>query len=98
MEIPARSALAYAYDNVVLEALRLAQVDFRRGLLDLKHVEQMNEAIQELIADTGECEDATPALAAGKDKGSPSEESDESPSLPDLPVLRDLPPEWGTKP
>src|SRR6185437_8560788 len=37
-------------------------------------------------------------VAAGKDKGSPSEESDESPSLPDLAVLRDLPPEWDTKP
>jgi hypothetical protein len=98
MEILPRRSLSYAYDKVVLEALRLAQVDFRRGLLDLKHVEQMNEAIQELIADTVECEDATPAVAAGKDKGSPSEESDESPSLPDLPVLRDLPPEWRTKP
>jgi hypothetical protein len=98
MEILPRRSLSYAYDKVVLEALRLAQVDFRRGLLDLKHVEQMNDAIQELIADTVECEDATPAVAAGKDKGSPSEESDESPSLPDLPVLRDLPPEWGTKP
>jgi predicted PurR-regulated permease PerM len=98
IEILSRRSLSYAYDKVVVEALNLAQIDFRRGLLDLKHVEQMNEAVQELIADTIDCEDATPPVAAGKDKGSPSEESDESPSLPDLAVLRDLPPEWDTKP
>jgi hypothetical protein len=82
----------------VLEALNLAQIDFRRGLLDPKHVEQINEAVHELVADTIDSEDVTPA-AARKDNGSASvEESDESPSLPDLPVLRDLPPEWGAKP
>ena len=59
MEIFPRRSLSYVYDKVVLEALHLAQIDFRRGLLDSKHVEQMNEAVDELIADTIDCEDIT---------------------------------------
>jgi len=98
VEILPRRSLSYVYDKVVLKALNLAQIDFRRGLLDPKHIEQINEAVHELIADTIDSEDATPA-AARKDNGSASvEESDESPLLPDLPVVRDLPPEWGAKP
>jgi predicted PurR-regulated permease PerM len=81
-----RRSLSYVYDKVVLEALNLAQIDFRRGLLDPKHIEQINEAVHELIADAVDYEDVTPP------------ESDEPPSLPDLPVLRDLPPEWGGQP
>jgi predicted PurR-regulated permease PerM len=99
VEILPRRSLSYVYDKVVLEALNLAQIDFRRGLLDPKHVEQINEAVNELMADTIDYEDVTPPAAARKDNGSASvEESDESPSLPDLPVLMDLPPEWGGKP
>ena len=99
VEILPRRSLSYVYDRVVLEALNLAQIDFRRGLLDPKHVEQINEAVDELMADTIDSEDVTPAAVARKDNDSASvEESDESPSLPDLPVLRDLPPEWGAKP
>jgi hypothetical protein len=67
-------------------------------LLDPKHVEQMNEAVRELIADTVEYEDVTPPVAARKDNGSASVESDETPSLPDLPILQALPPEWRAKP
>src|SRR5262249_8785900 len=99
VEILPRRSLSYVYDRVVLEALNLAQIDFRRGLLDPKHVEQINEAVHELMADTIDSEDVTPAAVARKDNDSASvEERDESPSLPDLPVLRDLPPEWGAKP
>jgi predicted PurR-regulated permease PerM len=99
VEILPRRSLSYVYDKVVMEALKLAQIDFRRGLLDPKHVEQINEAVHELIADTIDYEDVTPQVADRKDNGSASlDESDESPSLPDLPVLQDLPPEWGAKP
>ena len=98
-EMLSRRSLSYVYDNVVLEALNLAQIDFRRGLLDPKHVEQINDAVRELIADTSDCEDVTPPVAARNDNDTPSvEENEEPPSLPDLPVLRDLPPEWGGKP
>jgi hypothetical protein len=84
---------------VVLEALHLAQIDFRRGLLDAKHVEQMNEAVNELIADTIEYEDITPPVDARKDNGNaPGEKSDEAPSLPDVPVLRDFAPGLDSKP
>jgi hypothetical protein len=80
VEILPRRLLSYVYDNVVLEALHLAQIDFRRGLLDSKHVEQMNEAVDELIADTIEYEDITPPVDTRKDNGSaPGEKSDEPP-------------------
>jgi hypothetical protein len=99
VEILPRRSLSYVYDKVVLEALHLAQIDFRRGLLDSKHVEQMKEAVDELIADTIDYEDITPPVGARKDNGSaPVEKSDEPPSLPDLPVLRELSPGWGAKP
>jgi hypothetical protein len=97
VEILPRRSLSYVYDNVVLEALHLAQIDFRRGLLDSKHVEQMNEAVHELIADTIEYEDITPPVGARKDSA-PGEKSDEPPSLPDVPVLRDFPSGSGAKP
>jgi predicted PurR-regulated permease PerM len=98
-EMLSRRSLSYVYDKVVLEALNLAQIDFRRGLLDPKHVEQINEAVHELIADTSDYEDVTPPVAARKDNDTTSvEENEEPPSLPDLPILRDLPPEWGGKP
>ena len=82
---------------MVLEALHLAQIDFRRGLLNSKHVEQMNEAVDELIADTIDYEDITPLVGARKDNGSaPAEKSDKPSSR--SPVLRDFSPGWGAKP
>jgi predicted PurR-regulated permease PerM len=101
-QILTRRSLSYVYDQVALKALILGQVDFRRGLLDTKHIEQINEAIHELIADTADYEDVNPAPAARKEKvgGTPpeEEEKDEPPSPPDLPVLQDLPPEWRGNP
>jgi hypothetical protein len=98
MEMLPRRSLSHVYDEVVLKALNLAQIDFRRGLLDPKHIEQMNEAVHELIADTIDYEDVTPPVAAGKDNSHASVEGDETPSLPDLPILQNLPPEWNAKP
>jgi predicted PurR-regulated permease PerM len=97
VEILPRRSLSYVYDKVVMEALKLAQIDFRRGLLDPKHVEQINEAVHELIADTIDYEDVTPRQPSEKTTTA-VEEREESPLLPDLPVLRDLPPELGAQP
>jgi predicted PurR-regulated permease PerM len=97
VEILPRRSLSYVYDKVVMEALKLAQIDFRRGLLDPKHVEQINEAVHELIADTIDYEDVTPRQPSEKTTTS-VEEREESPLLPDLPVLRDLPRELGAQP
>ncbi len=94
-----RRSLSYVYDEVVLKALILAQIDVRRGLLDGDHVEHINEGVRELIANTGDDDDVTPAPSGGKDDaGAPEEEEEEPPSPPDLPVLRDLPPEWSGTP
>jgi hypothetical protein len=37
------------YDEVVLPGLLLAQIDFTRGLLDRRHIEGLNEVLDELI-------------------------------------------------
>jgi hypothetical protein len=92
-----RRSLSFVYDEVVLKALILAQIDVRRGLLDGDHVEHINEGVRELIASTGDDDDVTPAPSGGKEEaGVPEEE--EPPSPPDLPVLQDLPPEWSGTP
>ena len=96
-----RRSLSYVYEHVVLKALLLAQVDFRRGLLDTKHVEQINELIRDLIAETADYEDKTPAPAGRKDKAAatpPDQEKDDPPPSPDLPVLHDLQPQWRSIP
>jgi predicted PurR-regulated permease PerM len=54
-----RSLLDY-YDCVVLQGLILAEVDVLRGLLDEKHVSQINEVVRELIEDLADHQDKTP--------------------------------------
>ena len=94
-----RRSLSYVYDQVVLKALILAQIDVRRGLLDGDHVEHINEGIRELIANTGDDDDVTPVPTGGKEEaGAPEQAEDEPPSPPDLPVLQDLPTEWSGTP
>lgn len=83
---------------MVLKALILAQIDVRRGLLDGEHVEHINEAVRELISNTVDDADVTPAPSRAKEKAVAPEEDDEPPSPADLPVLQDLPPEWSGTP
>jgi predicted PurR-regulated permease PerM len=100
-ELLIRRSLSYLYDHVVVKALILGQIDYRRGLLDSKHIEQINEAVRELIAATGNYADATPAALPRKEKaGATAAEDDrhEAPSAPDLAVLHNLPPEWSGTP
>jgi hypothetical protein len=66
-------------------------------LLDNEHVEHINEGVRELIANTGDQDDVTPAPSGGKAEGGALEE-EEPPSPPDLPVLQDLPPGWSGTP
>jgi hypothetical protein len=94
-----RRPLSYVYDHVVLRALILGQIDFRRGLLDDNHIEKINEAVRELIAATADYQDATPTPSFEKESGDRhSDEVDEQPSPPDLPVLQNLTPEWSGTP
>lgn len=95
-----RRSLSVCYDEIVLPALVLAQVDVRRGVLDAKHVAQINETVHELIVDLSEYEDATPAPAVRKEKPAARREEEERmpPAAPDLPVLRDRRPDWAGRP
>jgi predicted PurR-regulated permease PerM len=95
-----RRSLSVCYDGIVLPALVLAQVDVRRGVLDAKHVAEINDTVHELIADLSEHEDVTPVPAVRKEKSAGSREEEEHvpPSAPDLPVVRDLRPDWVGRP
>ena len=97
-----RRSLSYVYDQVVLRALILAQIDVRRGVLDGEHIEHINGAVRELIANTADEQDATPAPSKKeKEKDgavAAGDAEDEPPSPPDLPVLDKLAPEWSGTP
>ena len=92
-------SLSTCYDEIVLPALILAQIDFRRGVLDAKHVAQINETVHGLVADLAEHDDVTPPRPLRHDKqGRARERGHEDEEPPDLAVLRDLPPEWRGEP
>jgi predicted PurR-regulated permease PerM len=90
-----RRSLSYVYDTMVLKALILAQIDFRRGLLEPKHIEQINEAVRELVATTADHDDRTPERArrAKADAEAAEDEDDGPPPPADLPVLEKGAPE-----
>jgi predicted PurR-regulated permease PerM len=95
-----RRSLSVCYDEIVLPALVLAQIDFRRGVLDAKHVAQINDTVHGLITDLSEHDDVTPARIIRKEKPGGSREDDEQdePPPPDLPVARDLRADWAGGP
>jgi predicted PurR-regulated permease PerM len=89
-------SLSRYYDEVALRGLMLAQTDVRRGYLEDKWLAQIRTAVQEIVDDLEDYEDAEP------DTGivSPVFE-DGTEGRPDLPVLskETLRPEWrGQKP
>jgi predicted PurR-regulated permease PerM len=91
-----RRSLSVCYDEIVLPALALAQIDFRRGVLDTKHVEQINDTMHGMIADLSEHEDVTPPKPARKEKAAASREDEDTDEPPpaDLPSVQDLRPGW----
>jgi hypothetical protein len=95
-----RTSLSVCYDEIVIPALTLAQVDYRRGVLDPKHVAQINDTVQGLISELGEYADLTPERTGRKEKPAArrEHEPDHEPPASDLPVVRDLRPEWAGEP
>lgn len=97
-----RRSLSYVYDTVALKALILAQIDFRRGLLDAEHIERINDAVRELIATTADHEDKTPERSGrAKDRAKDDDAADEDHGPPppaDLPVLEKSAPERSATP
>jgi predicted PurR-regulated permease PerM len=97
------------YDQVVLQALLLAQIDVRRGTLDDRHIEQIRDVAIRLIADLADHVDEPPAITHRPDRKDPSpsdseeEEAvfrhEEPPDNDSLPVLLpgDMPDNWAGK-
>lgn len=53
--------LIACYQDIVLEALLLASIDRRRGVLDEENVEQINEVVRSLLAEFAEYEEPSSA-------------------------------------
>jgi predicted PurR-regulated permease PerM len=53
--------LIACYQDIVLEALLLASIDRRRGVLDDKNVDQINEVVRSLLAEFADQEEASSA-------------------------------------
>jgi predicted PurR-regulated permease PerM len=92
-----RRSLVACYDEVVLPALILAQSDARRGVLDPKHIEQINDVIQELVTEMAEHEDATSARRKETSRA-PDEKNEGRLPTADLPVVDDPAPSWRGSP
>jgi predicted PurR-regulated permease PerM len=85
-----RKPLIRYYDDVVLQALMLAQIDVRRGTLDEAHIARINELIHSLVLDLADHVDE-PSRGNGTADG-----EDKTPGIASLPVLapRDLVAGW----
>ncbi len=92
-------SLSRYYDDVVLRGLMLAQRDVRRGFLDDRGLAQIRAAVQEVVDDLDDYDDAEPETGIA----SPVVEEEEAARTrePELPVLskENLRPGWrGEKP
>src|SRR6202521_154283 len=85
-----RAPLIRYYDDVVLQALLLAQIDARHGTLDEQHVAQINEVVRGLLLDLADHSDDLPTEDGKRHPGHGA------PEPAPLPVLRaeELPPGW----
>ncbi len=82
------------YDEVVLQALLLAQIDVRRGALDQQHVARINDVVRGLMLELADHADEPPPESGIK--GLRNGKKDGARTTPALPVLRpeDLPTGW----
>lgn len=90
-------ALSVYYDEVVLEALRLAQTDASRGALDASELGRVVDAINDIVDDMGDREDRTPDAKDARTTTAPRPAPDSALITDnDLPVLaaEDLAPRW----
>lgn len=84
-----RERLITYYDEVVLQALMLAQIDVRRGTLDEAHIARVNELVRALVLDLADHADEP-------GRNGKADQEDETTRPARLPVLApgDLAPGW----
>jgi hypothetical protein len=73
-------SLSNYYDEVAIEGLRLAELDARRGVLDLNSSQRIRAAVEGLVADLSQFDDLTPPPRASDEEsamadGSPAKGS-----------------------
>jgi predicted PurR-regulated permease PerM len=92
--------LSAYYDEVALKGLKLAQNDIARGSLDPPRVDQIKEAIHELVDDLADQEDRTPTRGLTQDaEAAAAVEVVRDETSSDLPTLakEGLAAEWATE-
>ncbi len=89
-------SLSVYYDEVVLEALRLAQTDASRGTLEDHELGRIVDAVNDIIDELGDREDRKPELKTDSVPASPSPPGPADNAETDLPVFvaEDLAPSW----
>jgi len=91
-------SLSTYYDKVALEGLRLAELDARHGRLDHVRLQKVRTAVEGLVADLSDFDDATPpaGVISGRESAEATEEQKTQSS--ELLVLRqqDLAGEWAS--
>jgi predicted PurR-regulated permease PerM len=91
-------SLSTYYDEVALEGLRLAELDARHGRLDHVRVQKVRTAVEGLVADLSDFDDAAPpgGMTSGRESAQASE--GRKPESSELPVLRqeELAGEWAS--
>ncbi|MGY2052006.1 AI-2E family transporter [Methylobacterium sp. JK268] len=94
-------SLSSYYDDVVLKGLQLAASDARRGVLTGEQLERIRKAIDELVTDLADRDDAAPQAApslAGRLLNRETEgPCDAAPAVPDGPPPEALPAAWRQK-
>jgi predicted PurR-regulated permease PerM len=78
--------LIACYQDIVLEALLLASIDRRRGVLEDNNVEKINEVVRSLLAEFAEHDELSPAKQQPSDLSGQSER-ERSSGPDDRPVL-----------
>jgi len=75
-----RKSLLTYYDEIALSGLKLAQLDIRRGVLDIDRIQKIRDTVLQLVDELSDYDDITPKVPTNDGKEKPS-------SLPDLPSL-----------
>ena len=86
------------YEDILIEGLKLAQVDAERGLLDEERMLRIRDAVAEIVDDLSTHEDQSeppPEIAAEPDKQSPLAQIKKAEESTNQPV-RNLPAQWRT--
>ena len=82
------------YDDVLLDGIRLAGLDARKGLLEEERAVRIKETVAEVLEDLSSHQDITPEKAAPAEEASNLSRLAEAEAEPDVEATNELPASW----